>query len=335
VVVSAPPGFLDRAPESYGRIAWAGRLVVRNLQWSRTQGVGRLIEEHELHPVRRAVSAARRAQWRRAHGVTPGEAVAVFLVGMPRSGTNMLVRALAAAPEFEVHNDGDRTAFHRYRLRPDPVVRALVMASRHRFVLVKPLMDSHRAATLLDELGVPTAPRLLWAYRNVDDRARSALVKFGPSASRALQDIAAGTGLQRWQACGLSRHSIELIRRVDWDRASPADGAALLWYVRNRLLFELDLAERPDVLPVSYDTLVRQPAAHTRLVAAFLGAAWQPSMAAAIDGRAVTPRPALPLDPLVRACCENLAHRLDAAASAAAARVAPGVPCAVAGPTTP
>ena len=293
---------------------------MRNIRWARTQGVGQLVEEHELHPVTRAATTVRKARWRRRHGVSPGEAVPVFLFGAPRSGTNMMVRGLDVSPEFEVYNDGDAPAFLRHRLRSDEVVRSLVMRSRHRFVLFKPILDAGRVVELLDELGTPRPPRALWAYRDVDGRTRSALTKFGPAALRAMQAIAAGGGSHLWQSGGLSEESLDLIRGVDWHRADPADGAAMLWLVLNRQLFERELDVREDVLPVSYDTVVRAPEATVRVICRFLGVAWDPGLAAHIDRRSLRPREPLRLHPAIRERCEALAARLDAASAAASSR---------------
>jgi lipopolysaccharide/colanic/teichoic acid biosynthesis glycosyltransferase len=308
----AERGFLNRDPEAYSGVQWLVRLGLRNAQWARRGGVGRLAEEHDLRPIRRTVNAAARARWRSSHGVPPGEAVAVFMAGVPRSGTNMIVRGLAALPEFEIHNEGDRSAFRRYRLRPDPVVRDLVMHSRHAFVLFKPLLDSHRVPALLDELDVPAQPKALWAYRDVDGRVRSTLAKFGPAAGTALAAIAAGRSQGWWQAEGLSEESMELIRSIDWERARPADGAALLWYVKNRMFFEMGLDRHADVLPISYHDLIGDPTATMRRLCDFLGTGWDARASSHIDHRAAGRRAPVLLDPRIRAWCDDLTDRFDA-----------------------
>lgn len=310
--------WLDKDLESYGRAAWAARTVVRNVVWLRNQGGRALVEEHELHPLRRVAAAANRASWRRACGGRPGDAVPVFLVGIGRSGTNMMARALATSPELEVHNDGDRRAFHHYRLRSDDVVRQLVLRSRHRFVVFKPLIDTPRACTLLDGLGSPRRPLLLWAYRDVDGRVRSSLTKFGDAERTALADIAAGRGASRWHAVGMSPQTLEILRSVDWPRATAADGAALLWYAWNALFFEFALDRRDDVLPVSYDALVRAPEPVMRKVCAFLGATWRPEMVAGIEQRSDGRRGPVPLQPMVREVCDSMTARLVSVASAGA-----------------
>lgn len=317
--------FLDRPPESYSRVGWLARTVVRNAQWSRSQGLRALAEEHEIDPVRRTVLAVRRARWRCRHAVTPGDATAVFLTGVPRSGTNMLTRALASLPDFEVHNEGDRRAFDRYRLRDDATVAWLTRRSRHRYILFKSLLDAHRIRDLLDHLDAGRPPRALYVFRDVDARTRSALEKFGPAAREALADIATGRGERHWHGQGLSMHSLAVIRAVDWSRASDADGAALVWYVRNRMFFELGLDSRNDVLPVHYNVLVADPEAITRAVCSFLDVAWDRQVAADIDRRSIGRACRFPIDPAIRDLCDGLTAELDDAAATALARWLPAV----------
>jgi hypothetical protein len=292
---------------------WFAFRVRRHLGWARTQGIGRLIEEDELNPLERIPNALRKARWRRTHDASPN-AMPVFLVGLQRSGTNMLVRGLERAPEFEVHNENDRQSFDRFRLLPDPVIRSVVMRSPHEYVLFKPLCDSHRIAELLDELGTPTKGKAIWAYRSVDGRTRSALAKFGDSNLRALARISGGLGSSSWQAQGLSEASLELIRGFDYRRMTPASAAALFWYVRNSLFFELGLSERPDVILMSYDAVLAQPEATMRALCRFLGLAFDPTFVHHVEVRSRPDAPAEEIDPVIRARCADLQGRLDAVA---------------------
>jgi hypothetical protein len=304
-----------------GALAWAWRRAGRNAHWLRTQGPSRLAEEHELDPVRRTRTAVEKARWRRRHGVLPGQATAILLTGTPRSGTNMMTRGLAALPEVQVHNEGDRRAFRRYRLRSDEEIAALVGRSRHRFVLLKPLLDADRVPGLLDVLDGGSGARALWAYRDVDARARSALAKFGPSALVVLGEIAReGAGSRRWQARSMSPETLALLRRFDWDRLSPADGASLMWLVRNQLFFDQGLDGRAEALAVSYDAVVSAPVSMTRAICAHVGVTWRPSVCAGMEARSSS-APRLDLDPRVRASCEEMRERLDRAAAAGLDRI--------------
>jgi hypothetical protein len=292
-------------------ISYTATRVQRHVHWLRTQGLARLVEEDRLNPVDRAATTVGKWRWRAAHRSRPVGGAPVLLVGLQRSGTNMIVRGLERAPEFEVYNENHRAAFSRFRLRPDPVIRRLVDDSRHPYVLLKPLCDSHRTAELLDGLGSRQPGRALWVYRSVDGRARSALAKFGDANLQALREIAAGGGRHRWEAQLLSPDSLDLVASFDWTRMNAASAAALFWYVRNRLYFELGLDRRSDVLLVSYDAMLADPVTEARRICAFLQFPYHPRLVAHVAPRAPAMPGPLDIDPRVRARCEELAARLD------------------------
>lgn len=297
----------------------AARLVRRiRLNWAigRTQGFDRLLDEkEELNPVARGAHAARKWRWRRAHGGARGDAVPVFLFGVQRSGTNMVTRGLATSPAFEVYNEANAAAFHRYVLRPDPVIRSLVDNSRHAYVLFKPLCDSHRVTELLDDLGTRKAGTALWAYRDVDGRVRSALAHFGTNNLEVLREIAAGGGNDRWQARGMSAANRELVASFDYSAMTPESAAALFWYVRNSLFFDQGLDERDDVILVSYNALLADPQPTMTAMCALLDVTYDSAFVRHIGAR--SPRVAAPLaiDPRVRAHCDELEARLSAVAA--------------------
>lgn len=292
-------------------LRYTARRVARHVRWARTEGVGRLIAEDRLNPADRLRTAAAKRRWRRRHGVTPGDARPVYLVGLQRSGTNMLVRGLDAAPEVEARNENDQAVFRRFRLRGDDVLLGAVGRSRHRVVLVKPICDSHRVDELL---ALPTAVpgRALWMWRDVDDRARSEVAKFGDANLRALRAIADGTIGAGWQGQRLDPATVELIASFDYDTMDPHTGAALFWYVRNDLYFRLGLDSRSDVLLFAYQDMVEDPESAARRVCAFLDLPYRPEFAADVAAPG-PPKDRLPIDPLVRTLCDDLTARLEQA----------------------
>jgi hypothetical protein len=247
-------------------------------------------------------------------------AIPVYVVGVQRSGTNMLVRGFELSPEFEVHNEDDRRAFDRFRIRPDDAIRGIVERSGHQYVLFKPLCDSHQVGRLLDELGTPSAGRSIWIYRAMEGRVRSAVATFGANNLHVLAGIAAGRGLDRWQAQGLSDEALTLIRSFDYTQLSPESGAALFWFVRNSLYFNRGLHERDDVMLVSYDAVIADPAGTMRPLCRFLDFPYTDRLVAHIH-----PRPPRSLAPLelheeVLRRCEELQTQLDRAAERQARR---------------
>lgn len=311
-MTGTPPGSRPLEYESAGR--YLRRRLLRQWRWGRSQGFSRLIEEDQLNPFTRIPVAVSKWRWRRANGVTPGSAVPVYLVGLQRSGTNMLARGLESSPEFEVHNENDSRAFHRFRLRTDDEVAAIVRASRHRYVLFKPLCDSHQIDRLLDDLPVPVPGRAIWAFRDVDGRARSALAKFGDANLQVLREIAAGRARERWQAQRLCPASLALVSEFDYATMSPASAAALFWYLRNSLFFEMGLDERDDVILSSYDAMVGDPEGSMRALCRFLGFGWRPELTSEMAPRGAN-KSALEVDPRIRSLCDGLRDRLEATAA--------------------
>jgi hypothetical protein len=291
------------------RLQYTLHRVRRHAYWARTEGIKRLIEEDRLDPRQRIKIARAKRSWRRRHAVPAGSAVPVYVVGLQRSGTNMLMRGLDEAPEVEVRNENDNTVFYRFHLREDSVLLGTIGRSRQRLVLVKPLCESYRVDELLALPGVQPG-KAVWVFRDVDDRARSEVSKFGDSNLQALRRIAAGEGEQIWQGRRLTPEAVELVRSFDVEAMSPDTAAALFWVLRNQLYFQLGLDQREDVLLVSYDELVKDPQQQLRRLCTFLDFPYRGALDAHIERRSSHRHRTLEIDPRVRALAETMAGQL-------------------------
>jgi Sulfotransferase domain len=297
-------GKAGRWRPTFGYVARLARNRLTRLQHEGIRKVARA-------DLRRARSATRRARWAVRHDFRPN-AVPVFIVGVQRSGTDMLIQAFKESAEVTVYNESaDSPAFRTFKLRGDDVVRALVARSRHRCVVFKSLLDSHRTVYLLTELGTPSRGRAIWAYRSMAGRVRSLLAQWPDSNRRSLREIAAGE--DRWERAGLSESQLALVRAFDYERMTPESGAALHWYLRNCLFFDLGLHERPDVALVSYERMIDEPARFLEMLCNFVGIAYDARMGRGIGRRPDPIGRALEIDPRIRELCDELESRLDAA----------------------
>jgi hypothetical protein len=308
------------------RVGQAARTVLyrirQNWRWSKAHSWAHLIEEHDLDPLVRGRRAVRKTWWRLALRGRKAPPAPLFLVGVQRSGTNLLAHGLDELPEFHVYNEGNAKAFENYRIRALPIIEKLVAKGGAKFVLFKPLCDSHRTPELLEHFG--TRARAIWAYRDVDGRVRSAIAKFGESNLRVLRAFAAGEEQRpwnTWQIAGLSADSAAFVRSFDLDTLTAESGAALFWYVRNALYFELGLHRRTDTILVNYDELLAEPERVAVGVCRFLEIPYRRAMIASIDPRRPSRRPPLPIDPRLRERCAALKERLDATCSAQRAQL--------------
>ena len=233
----------------------------------------------------------------------------VMILGLQRSGTNMVVRGFRSNPEFDVFNETDRRAFSNFRIRSLATVQELVAASRHRWALFMPLRDSDLAREMLSlETGKPV--RMLWVHRGVDAQARSALAQFGEANLQALRRIAAGEQ-DIWQAGGISPANLELVCSLDFSSLTPDDGAALFWYIRNSLFFDMGLDARLDVLAVSCERLTAAPEEVIGGVCNFLWCKQDPRFSSHIERREPSDLPPLVINPDIRERCAELQGRFD------------------------
>jgi hypothetical protein len=296
-------GSVNRWRPSLGLV---GELAGNRLGRLRREGLWKVARAD----VRRARAAARRARWALMHDIRPN-AVPVFIVGVQRSGTDMLINAFKESPELAVYNErADSRAFRGFALRGDDEIRELVSRSRHRGVVFKSLLDSHRIVHLMTELGTPSRGRAIWAYRSMEGRVRSLVARWPDSNLRALREMAEGA--ERWEGAGLSEERMALVSSFDYDRMTPESGAALHWYLRNCLFFDLGLNERSDVALVSYERLIDEPGRFLGMLCDFAGISHNARMADGIGRRPPPIGRPLAIDPHVREFCEELEARLDA-----------------------
>jgi len=259
--------------------------------------------------LRRGRVGLRRAAWRAIHDCSPN-ATPIYILGVQRSGTNMLLGAFAKAPETEIHNESmNSRAFSVWTLRGDDVVRSLIESSRHRCIIFKPLVDIYRVVHLMEGLGVPSSGRAIWIYRDFADRVRSVYGNWPDSPGEYGLRIA--TGYRNWETAGLTEETLSIIDRLDAETMTPASGAALFWYLRNSLFFDLQLAPRPDVALISYDTFIVDPAPLMAQLCDFAGVRFRSEMVSGIARRPPPVSIEIEIDPVIADACDVLRRRLD------------------------
>lgn len=253
-------------------------------------------------------NGCRKLLWRIAHP-GPRETRPIYIFGAQRSGTGMLGMCLGASPECENLGESDARAFHNYSLRDVDVVVRLIEACPYRFLVFKPLKDSHRVRELLD---LRSGSKGVWAYRNFTDRINSAVQQFG---RRPLEVFGAfqGGNRARWQLQGMSARTAETISSFRLAELGESDGAALMWWVRNSLFFDQELDRDPRVRLWSYDRFVLETASELEPLLTHAGMTFDPRMLRQVHSRSVGKRPPPPIDARILELCESLHARLEAA----------------------
>ena len=239
-----------------------------------------------------------------------GERTHLFVSGVQRSGTNMLMHVLERSPETDVFHEGDPRAFDQYMMRETPVVRDLARRSRARCFVIKALAEGDRIPAFLDAF---ENARCVWLYRHHHDVASSMLASFR-SVPETVRRMAVEGERVGWWGRGMSERTRARLQELTQRSLTNHSLAALLWYVRNLLFFEAGLAADGRVLPVRYETLVTQPAAEAERVFGFAGIPFDARVTRRVNAASVRRRAAPALDEEVEALCSDLLRRLDDAA---------------------
>ena len=251
---------------------------------------------------------------RRAFSGPPVDPVALFIFGCQRSGTTLLSELFVPDPDSDVFQEqsslGARDDPKRLRLAPLPEIAARLARNAAPLVVVKPIVESQRAAEIL---AVDPRWRGIWIYRDVRDVVLSNSQTFGKD--NGFDDLAPILeGRSDWRSDGLPEDLVEQIRSLHAAGLERHDAAALFWVTRNHHFFAQKLEQEPRFWLCRYEDLVADPLAEMGLIYRFLGRPAPEALARnKVFKSSVGRGGQLSLSSPVRALCEEMAERLDAA----------------------
>ncbi len=236
----------------------------------------------------------------------------LMIVGCQHSGTTLMSRLFDADRDcrvFGVFSSLSSVGKDGIRLNPLPDVAAVLSRVPAPLVVMKPLVETQRLRTLLNYF--PNA-KALFMYRRYADVANLDLGKFGPrNAIDNIRPIAAGD-MHNWRSAGATPAVRAHIARFFSESMNPNDAAALFWFARNQLYYDLELAAHANVMLCRYEHLATEPSSLMRRIYAFAGVTCPDlSHTSQVHSSSVS-KGRLELLPEVRTLCEQLQARLDA-----------------------
>lgn len=252
---------------------------------------------------RRALLLAK-AVWQRVVPRPPVRTY-VFVAGMQRSGTNMVMDVLERSLGTDVYHENDPRAFERYEMRDPAVIRQLANASRAPFFVIKALCELDLMPGLMQAFSPAKA---LWILRDVEDVVNSATRSFRNFPAQVGR-IAQDRNAAQWRGRGMSEETHALVRSLYHPDMNEPTAAALTWYFRNILFFENGFDRDPRVRLVRYERLVTEPQAQFGEVFGFLGIPYSARISSIVSARSIRKNPPPPIEPEVRALCEALNGR--------------------------
>lgn len=252
---------------------------------------------------------------RRWHGDAVGPECVLLILGCQRSGTTMLTHVFSRDTEAKVFGEYSVLSSRdpRDQLRLDALESVSKRLERSRFPLLvmKPLVESQWSDRMLDTF--PSC-RALWLVRGPGDVASSNLARFGKdNGHKNVQRLIAGER-DDWRAERVSAATRNTVKSIYSPTMDALDAAALFWWARNALYFELGLDRREDVLPIRYEALVQQPVETMASIYAFAGRCFPgASIVESVSTKSVGRTPIEQLSEPVRGLCESMLTRLDGA----------------------
>ena len=233
----------------------------------------------------------------------------VFVAGMQRSGTNMLMDRLERSYLTDVYHERDPRAFDNYRMRERAVIHGLVAQSRAPTFVIKALCELDRLGELMAEF----APaKTVWIVRDYRDAVPSALNSFG-NFTKQVARIAADRLVDDWRAGGMSEVTHGIVRGLWHAEMNEVSAAALIWYFRNVLYFEQGFDRDPRVRLVFYERLVQEPEQECSAIFEFLGVPWSEDITRGVFASSIRHKPLSGIEPAVAELCEGLARRFERA----------------------
>lgn len=265
------------------------------------------------HDVRSLRVRLERRLWRATKlvarlGAAPGRCH-VFVAGVQRSGTNMLMELLEWSRWTDVYHETDPRAFSNYLMRPRGVIRALAARSPAPTFVIKTLCELDELRELMREF---EPAKTLWIVRRFDDTVTSAVRSF-PNFASQVHRLAKDKTAAEWRGNGMSDQTQQLLRQLDHAELSDTSGAALMWYYRNVLFFELGLQVDPRVRLLFYEDLVGDPVGTMQKIFDFLGLPdWSPRVTRYVYAKSVGKSRLDAIEPRVRELCDSLYARFEA-----------------------
>ncbi|MFC3104829.1 sulfotransferase family protein [Salinisphaera aquimarina] len=181
----------------------------------------------------------------------------MFVAGVQRSGTNMVMDLLEADLATEVFHETDHRAFDNYELRtPAPLS------------VPKALCEGQDVRYLLDQF---SGSRCLWVYRHYEDVARPHARKWAqmPDTIRRLCDKQGD--IEGRSGRGMPDATRAVLRAHWHEDLNNEPACAPFWYFRNQHYFGQCLSEDPRVRLLGYETLLEHPHDNTEALYDFAG----------------------------------------------------------------
>ena len=242
-----------------------------------------------------------------------GQPTVVFVAGVQRSGTNMIMDVLEQSRAIDAIHERDPRAYDNYMMRDERVIDHLIARHGRPVFAIKALHESERVRDLLDRF----APaKLIWVFRSPDAVIASNR-KSWPEGRNMIDAVVENPEQGGWRSRRMTDLTLTAVRSAYSPTITAEAAQGLFYYYRNQLFYDQALDRDDRVLLLDYDALILDPAAAIQSMAAFVGVAATARMIGVpkVSDRRRTFRFDLP--PSIRTLVDDMHARLCAVATRA------------------
>lgn len=234
----------------------------------------------------------------------------VWVSGVPRSGTNMIMEMFDRSRDAYVLHEADPRAFENFHLRPNATLESVWRHAGHDTLVIKALLDAHR---LPDLLALLPNSRLIWAYRDPWATVRSNRRKW-PNGRNQLEAVVDDPESAGYRGRGMAPETLEILRQVYRPDCNATEAMALFWWYRHRLFFTQGLVDDDRVILLNYERLASDPERVGSQLCRTIGLSYAPRMIRHISDPSASEQPSEPVANDIRQLCQEMWQSLDAKA---------------------
>lgn len=232
----------------------------------------------------------------------------VFVTGVQRSGTNMLMTLFERSPNTDVYHEADGRAFDEFIMREPGTIDEIYRTSNADVVVIKAL---HEAQVLKDLLARFPDCCAVWMFRDYRDVINSQMHRW-PGFKNKIDRLVVDRNSADWRGVNMTDETLEIVRSHYTPDISVEDASALFWFYRNRIYFDQRMADEGDAICLlKYEEVVARPKQVLPAVYRFLGMEVPSDFSRFVSGQSVRKHPEPQLSPAIRELCEGMLAMLE------------------------